>query len=150
MAHATHATGTRRGLPAGTPSTPDVFGERVHTVMRWAWPVVLGLVYGYWVAALDRDAGPITAGNWLLGFVSAVAFVVLYAAARTLARRLRREPHAVTWAVFAALAYGFVYSQNGGTVLRASLQSVLIGVGVFLVAWYRYTLHDNAEGRRTT
>ncbi|WP_320773786.1 hypothetical protein [Streptomyces sp. CRN 30] len=148
MAHATPAPDTRRTLPAATAPPPDVFGERTHRIMRWALPVVTGLVYGYWVAALDRDAGPITAGNWLFGFLSAVVFVVLYGAVRAAAQRLRREPHAALWGAFAGIAYGFVYSQNGGTVLRAALQSVLIAVGVSIVAWYRYYHHRNAEGRR--
>ncbi|GGZ12813.1 hypothetical protein [Streptomyces poonensis] len=148
MAYATHMAGPHRALPPGTSPTPDVFGERTHRIMHWAVPVVLGLLYGYWVAALDRDAGPITGGNMLLGWLSALAFVVLYAAARALAHRLKREPHALTWAVFAGLAFGFLYSQNGGTVVRASGLSLLVAVGVFAVAWYRYPLHGNAEGRR--
>lgn len=131
-----------------TPSTPHVFGERTHTVAHWALPVVLGLVYGYWAAAHDRDGGPITGWNILFGFATAFVFAALHIAVRAVAPRLRREPHAMLWAVFGGCAFGFLYHQVGHTVLRSAALSVGVAAGVFAVAFYRYYTHEDAEGNR--
>ncbi|UUU23571.1 hypothetical protein [Streptomyces sp. DSM 40750] len=138
------APGTR---PA--PATPDVFGERAHRFTNRILPVVLGLVYGYWAAAMNRDAGPITGWNVLFGFVTAFVFAALYLAVATVAPRLRREPHALLWAAFAGCAFGFLYSQAPQhTVLRSTLMSLGIAAAVFAVTFYRYYTHEDAQGHR--
>ncbi len=149
MAQAAQAPGTRGPRPARTPSTPDVFDERTHRIAHWMLPLVAGLVYGYWVAALDRDAGPITGGNVLLGIVSALAFMILHLAVGAVAPRLRTESRALLWAAFAGIAFGFLYSQNGGTVVRATGLSLLVAVGVLATVFYWRRTHEDAEGRRT-
>lgn len=150
MAHATplpKAPG-RAGTPATrTPDLPDVFSERTHAVAHWALPLVLGLIYGYWVAAVDRDGGPITGWNLLLGFVSTLAFAVAYAGLRAIAPRLPRELHAAAWASFAGIAFGFLYSQGGESVLRVTVLSLPIAAGVGLTAFYRYYTHADAGGQ---
>ncbi|MBD0423690.1 hypothetical protein AB0L35_19235 [Streptomyces sp. NPDC052309] len=145
MAHAAPAT---RGTTGRGPSTPDVFGPGVHTAARWAVPVVLGLVYGYWAAANRRDAGPITGWNLLFGFVTALVFAVLYVAVRTVAQRLGRELHAVLWAAFAGCAFGFLFSQTGASVLKSTGLSLVIAAALFAVLFYRYYTHEDAEGHR--
>lgn len=138
------APGTR---PA--PATPDVFGERAHTLTKRILAVVLGLVYGYWAAAMNRDAGPITGWNLLFGFVTAFVFAALYFAVETVAPRLRRELHAGLWAVFAGCAFGFLYSQaTQHTVLRSAAMSLGIAAAVFAVTFYRAYTHEDAEGHR--
>ena len=77
MAHAAPASRRRTARPR--PST-DVFSPRAHRIASIAVPVVLGLVYGYWVAADRRSGGEITGWNLLLGFVSAVVFMLLWIA----------------------------------------------------------------------
>lgn len=62
------------------PATPDVFSARTHALANRILPVVLGLVYGYWAAAMNRDAGPITGWNLLFGFVTAFVFAALHTA----------------------------------------------------------------------
>ncbi|MFF6781105.1 hypothetical protein [Streptomyces sp. NPDC012510] len=133
--------------PAPTP--PDVFGERAHTLTKRVLPVVLGLVYGYWAAAMNRDAGPITGWNVLFGFVTAFAFAALYLAVQAVAPRLRREAHALLWAAFAGCAFGFLYSQaTQHSVLRSAVMSLVIAAAVFATAFYRYYTHEDAQGHR--
>lgn len=134
-----------------TPATPDVFSERTHTVTRRVLPAILGLVYGYWAAAMNRDAGPITGWNILFGFVTAFVFAALYLAVQTVAPHLRREFHATLWAAFAGCAFGFLYSQaDQHTVLRSTTMSLAMAAAVFAVMFYRYYTHEDAEGHRVT
>ncbi|MGW0846115.1 hypothetical protein ACWD26_39475 [Streptomyces sp. NPDC002787] len=145
-------TPSDRHTPPGRrpdPATPDVFSERTHTLTNRLLPVVLGLVYGYWAAAIDRDAGPITGWNLLFGFVTAFVFAALYLAVQTIAPRLRREPHALLWASFAGCAFGFLYSQAAQhTVVRSTLMALGVAAAVFAVTFYRYYTHEDAEGHR--
>ncbi|GAB2866147.1 hypothetical protein GCM10027074_37040 [Streptomyces deserti] len=144
MAHAAPAPGgTRR-----RPRTPDVFSERVHTAAKWAVPVVLGLLFGYWVAANRRDGGPITGWNVLFGFLTAFAFMVLYIAVRAVASRLTRETRALLWSAFAGCAIGFLYEQGGATVLASIVLGLVIAAAFFAVLFYRYYTHEDAQGRR--
>jgi hypothetical protein len=166
MAHATPASGTpgtpgtpRTPVTARTPATttrapvpvrrpPDVFDRRTHAVARLAVPVAIGLVYGYWAAAIRRDAGPITGWNLLFGFVSAIVFAVLCHALLVVAPRLRRELHAVLWGAFTAVAIGFLVGQAHSGVLRSSAIGIGFGVIVFAYTFYRYYTHEDAEGHR--
>ncbi|WP_171117236.1 MULTISPECIES: hypothetical protein [unclassified Streptomyces] len=163
MAHAAPAPGAPvpgAPVPAARPSTapatrpgatrtPDLFSPRTHAVARWAVPVCVGLLYGYWAAANDRGGGPITGWNVLFGFVTALVFVVLYAAVRAAASRLRRGAHALAWAAFWGVAFGFLYSQTGESVLRSAGMSVVITGAVFVVLFYRYYTHEATDRRGT-
>ncbi|MFI9649113.1 hypothetical protein ACIHAA_22775 [Streptomyces sp. NPDC052040] len=156
MTHATPASGTSRTAvtPARGPVTryrpPDLFDHRAHRMGRLAVPVALGLVYGYWAAANRRDAGAITGWNILFGFVCAVVFAALCAGLYRVAPLLRRELHAVLWAAFAGIAFGFLYSQTGHSVLRSTGVSLAVAVAVFAFNFYRYYTHEDAAGRRIT
>ncbi|MDX2915804.1 hypothetical protein [Streptomyces griseiscabiei] len=136
----------RQATPGGT---PDVFSERTHALMNLLVPVTLGLVYGYWAAAMNRDAGPITGWNLLFGFVTAFVFAALHIAVLTIAPRLRRELHAALWAVFAGCAFGFLYSQaTQHSVLRSAAMSLAVAAAFFAVNFYRYYTHEDATGHR--
>lgn len=151
MAHAAPAPGGRTVTArAGPSSLPDVFSARTHRVMSVAVPVGLGLVYGYWAAANRRSGGEITGWNLLFGFVTAIAFMVLYVAVRYVAARMIREVHAILWAAFAGGTFGFLYSQTDASVLRSSLMGLVIGAAFFVVLFYRYYTHEDAQGRRIT
>jgi hypothetical protein len=155
MAHAAPTPGgmhgmrrpARRGMTRPT-RTPDLFSERVHTVARYAIPVVLGLVYGYWAAANRRDGGPITGWNILFGFVTAFAFIVLCLAVATFAPMLKRELHSMTKSGFAGAAIGFLYSLTGASVLRSTVMGLVIAAAIFGVFFYRYYTREDAEGNR--
>ncbi|MFF4712339.1 hypothetical protein ACFY2V_13185 [Streptomyces eurythermus] len=127
---------------------PDVFDARTHRLARIGVPVVLGLVYGYWVAADNRSGGPVTGWNLLLGFVSALVFAVLCMALLVLAPRMIREAHALLWTAFVGCAFGFLYAQSGASVLRAVLISLLVAAATFLAFFYRYYTREDVFGRR--
>ncbi|MBG0853776.1 hypothetical protein I2W78_18460 [Streptomyces spinoverrucosus] len=163
MAHAAPAPGARPpGAPApvtspygasatrpGRTRTPDVFSPRTHAIARWAGPVCVGLIYGYWAAANRRHVGPtsepITGWNLLFGFVTALAFVLAYAAVRELAKRLRRGAHALAWAAFWGVAFGFLYSQTDYSVLRSACMSLVVAGAVLAVLFYRYYTRGNTD-----
>lgn len=150
MAHAAPVSRRNRGGTRETRGTrtPDFFSARTHRMASWVWPVAAGLVYGYWAAAMRREGGPVTGWNLLFGFVTALAFVVLYLAVRTLGRRSRRELHAGLWAAFVGSAVGFLYVNSpSGSVLGAVARSLPVAAGVFALLFYRYYTHEDAEGR---
>ncbi|MES4886887.1 hypothetical protein [Streptomyces sp. NPDC096012] len=128
---------------------PDVFDARTHKMARIGVPVVLGLVYGYWVAANGRDGAPVTGWNLLLGFVSAAVFAGVCMALLVLAPRMPREVHALLWTAFVGCAFGFLYSQTGATVLRSVLMSLLVSAATFVAFFYRYYTREDAFGHRT-
>ncbi|MFF5477079.1 hypothetical protein ACFY5C_07015 [Streptomyces sp. NPDC012935] len=149
MAHAAPAPGrARRTGTTGLSGLPDVFSARTHRVASVAVPVVLGLVYGYWAAANRRSGGEITGWNLLFGFVTAAAFMVLYVAVRWVASRMIREVHALLWAAFTGGTFGFLYSQAPNTALRSSIMGLAIGAACFVVMFYRYYTHEDAQGHR--
>ncbi|MFI8947641.1 hypothetical protein ACIGO6_14110 [Streptomyces sp. NPDC053750] len=159
MAHAVPTPTPTGGTPTGTrtpgrrttPELPDVFGERTHLVARWAGPLAIGLVYGYWAASIRRHGGPVTGWNLLFGFLTVLAFFVLYAVVRAVAQRLPREGHAVLWGAFAGSALGFLYAQSGVAVFTCVVVSLLLAAAVFATLFYRYYTHeDDATGDRAT
>ncbi|WP_217244747.1 hypothetical protein [Streptomyces sp. AC602_WCS936] len=151
MAHAIPTTGTpaKTGASGRPPNAlPDVFSERTHVVARWTLLVMAGLVYGYWAASISRRGGPVTGWNLLFGFMTALAFVVLYAVVRALAQRLPREGHAVLWGAFAGSAVGFLYSRSGVAMFTCVLVSLLVAAAVTGALFYRYYTCEDAEGHR--
>jgi drug/metabolite transporter (DMT)-like permease len=141
MAHAAPVYG-------GSTRSPDLFGQRAHAIGRWAGTFALGLVYGYWAAANRRSGGPITTGNLVFGFVTAVVFTLLLAGVLTLGPRLRRESHALLWFAFFGVAFGFLYSQSGETVLLSVGLSLVVGIAVGLACFYWFYTHEDAVGHR--
>ncbi|MET7973791.1 hypothetical protein ABZW44_12075 [Streptomyces mirabilis] len=131
---------------ARTHRAPDVFDERTHTVAKWAVPIVGGLLYGYWAAANVRDAGSITGWNVLFGFVCAIVFAAAYIGVRMLAPVLRRELHALVWTAFAGIAFGFLFSTTGESVLRSTFMGLGASVIVFAASFYHYYTHEDAAG----
>ncbi|MBC7274132.1 MAG: hypothetical protein H5T76_36425 [Streptomyces sp.] len=148
-----HAAPTPRRLTAGDRATstalPDVFSTRTHMIVRWTLTIASGLIVGYWAAANRRSGGPVTGWNLLFGFTTTVAFIVLCAAVLFVTARMRREVHALTWAVFLGGTFGFVYAQTDKTALRSAVMAAAIGAVVFVVLFYRYYTHEDAEGHRT-
>ncbi|GAA5057549.1 hypothetical protein [Streptomyces similanensis] len=158
MAHSAPVSGRTTGRTTGRAGTGtgswqrrslNLFSDRAHTVGRWAVPLAIGLVYGYWAAANARHGGPITAGNLVLGFVTVIVFTVAMAAVLYLAPRLPREWHAFAWFLFSGAAFGFLVGQTGHFDARW-LVGVSAGIGAIiglLVFYWTYT-HEDAEGHR--
>ncbi|GAB2832638.1 hypothetical protein GCM10027073_71400 [Streptomyces chlorus] len=144
----THAAPRTQLMPRRRPDRIRVFSERAHVVGKLAVPVVLGLVYGYWVAANRRDGGPITGWNLLFGFLTALVFAVLCMALLSVAPKLRREVHAVLWGAFSGAAVSFLFNQTGLSTLQSTGLGLAVAAGVFVFLFYRYYTHEDAQGHR--
>ncbi|MET7291648.1 hypothetical protein ABZS79_05745 [Streptomyces griseoloalbus] len=144
-----HAAPRSRG-PAERPGTTDLLSARAHRAAKVAVPVLIGLVYGYWAAANRRDSGPVTGGNLLFGFLTALAFALVFMALLALAPKLRREMHAMLWAAFGGIAVGFLVNQADRSVLWSTALGLVVAAGVFGVMFYRFYTHEDAAGHRTT
>ncbi|MEU1574690.1 hypothetical protein ABZ519_26730 [Streptomyces collinus] len=127
-------------------TAPTVFSEPAHRVARWVLPVVLGVVYGNWVAVNRRHGGPITGADVAAGVWSALAFTALCIAVVQVLRRLRRDLHALhalLRAVFAGVALGFLYSQTGDDIRPVVITALLVTAALFLLLFYRF--HTRAD-----
>lgn len=133
----------------GRPAPPDVFGRRTHLLARAATLLATALVYGYWEASISRRGGPITGWNLFAGFMTALAFLVLYLVVRQIARRLPREPHAALWGAFWGSAVGFLYSRSGVAMFTCILMSLIVAAAVTGALVYRYYTHGDAVEART-
>ncbi|MEV7195073.1 hypothetical protein AB0N81_25185 [Streptomyces sp. NPDC093510] len=106
---------------------------------RWAGlALLMGVAYGLWACAIRRDGGPITTGNVLFGVVTGVVFIALMIALHRVAPSLPRELRALSWAAFAGVAFGYLYSLAGSSVLRSTVMALVVAAGVFAVTFYRY------------
>ncbi|MGW7238925.1 hypothetical protein [Streptomyces sp. NPDC054804] len=141
------AAPTSGGMPRRGPS-PDIFSPQAHAMARLAFPIVTGLIYGYWAAANRRSGGPITGWNLLFGFVTAIVFALVLFGVLTIAPRLRREVHALMWTAFMGIAFGFLYSQSGESILRSTGMALAVAAVTFAVMFYRFYTHEDAVGHR--
>ncbi|MFF9101689.1 hypothetical protein ACF1AU_14060 [Streptomyces rubrogriseus] len=157
MAHAVPTRGTSTGARTGGTGTgrdasgrrtPDVFGARTHLLAKWAMPLAIGLVYGYWAASVRRHGGPVTGWNLLFGFMTVLAFVLLWYVVRAVADRLPREGHAVLWGAFAGSALGFLYSGSGVAMFTCVLVSLLLAAAVTAGLYYLFATRQDAEDAR--
>ncbi|MFI1293192.1 hypothetical protein ACH4VM_32920 [Streptomyces sp. NPDC020792] len=146
MAHAAPVS----GITTRTTRPPNLFSARAHAIGRWAGPLALGLVYGYWAAADRRDGGPITGWNVLFGFVTTIVFTVVLAGVLMLGPRLRREQHAALWFAFIGVAFGFLYSQSGHALVSTVGLSLGIAIVAGLFCFYWFYTHEDAAGRRVS
>ncbi|NEB92964.1 hypothetical protein G3I21_14895 [Streptomyces bauhiniae] len=142
--------GGRKDAPKAITPPPDIFDNRTHRMARIAVPVVLALVYGYWAAANRRSGGPVTAWNLLFLFVTAVVFGVVFFAVLTIAPRLRRELHALLWAVFIGASFGFLYNQAGASLVRSVGIPLIVAAMTFIVFFYRFYTREDAAGHRVS
>ncbi len=105
--------------------------------------LLLGLVYGIYAAFMKRQMGPVDAGNVFYGILCGVIFAgIMYALARV-GPRLKREAHASAYGAFGGIAVGYLYSLADHTILRSCWIGLITGVGVGLVAFYRYYTREN-------
>ncbi|RFU85915.1 hypothetical protein DY218_14985 [Streptomyces triticagri] len=102
----------------------------------------MAVVYGFWAAGIDRDAGPITWGNVLFGVVAGVVAAGLFVAVRAVAPSLPRELRAMVWAAFAGIAFGFLYSLTDASVLRSTVMAGIFATAVGAVVFYRAYTHE--------
>ncbi|MER5178727.1 hypothetical protein ABT009_10200 [Streptomyces sp. NPDC002896] len=128
MAHVARASGTTTGISRIRPAT----------TAAWAVPVVLGFVYGIWACTIQRDTGPVTVGNVFFGILTGVLVAAITYALHSAGPRMRRETRALTWAAFAGIAIGYLFSLTGASVLWSTVLALCVAAGVFAAAFYHY------------
>jgi hypothetical protein len=69
-------------------------------------------------------------------------------AVMTYAPRLTRELHAVVWAAFAGIAFGFLYSSTGEAILRSIGMALAVAAVTLILMFYRFYTHEDAAGHR--
>ncbi len=159
MAHAAPAS-SGRGTGARHPGPrPPGDTARAHPALRegrtpptarrlttaaWSLPLLLGILYGLWAAQIDRNtgnpryAGPISTGNVVFGVVSGLVVAALCFLLHQVSPRLPREGRALSWALFAGAAFGYLYSLTTAPVFRTVVIAILTAGGVFAMTFYRY------------
>ncbi|MEV7835204.1 hypothetical protein AB0P12_31960 [Streptomyces subrutilus] len=108
----------------------------------YARPLLAGLVYGVWAAFIQRQTGPVDAGNVFYGILCGVIFAGIMFALARIGPRLPRELHAAAYGVFLGVAAGYLHSLTNGSVLRSVAVGLAVGAGVGLAAFYRYYTHE--------
>ncbi|MFF1380684.1 hypothetical protein [Streptomyces sp. NPDC058308] len=109
------------------------------TSALWAGlPLLLGIVYGIWTSGIRRDGGPITTGNVMFGVVTGLLFAAVFFVLHRMAPALPREVRALSWMAFTGIAFGFLYSLTGASVLRSVVMALVVSAAVFAVIFYRY------------
>ncbi|MEW2139130.1 hypothetical protein AB0892_21485 [Streptomyces sp. NPDC005409] len=104
----------------------------------YARPLLLGLVYGVWAAFIQRQTGPVDAGNVFYGILCGALFAAIVFGLARIGPRLKREAHAAAYGVFAGIAAGYLHSLTNSSVLRATVIGLFVGLGVGGAAFYRY------------
>ncbi|WP_405491162.1 hypothetical protein [Streptomyces sp. NBC_00096] len=103
-----------------------------------ARPLLMGLVYGVYAAFMKRQMGPVDAGNVFYGILCGAVFAACLMALARIGPRLAQEPHAAAYGIFGGVAFGYLYSLAGESILKSSGLGLLVGAGVGMAAFYRY------------
>lgn len=136
MAHAA-PTASRRHHYRSTADTD-------HTVRNALTRALLaGLVYGVWAAFIQRQMGPVDAGNVFYGILCGALFAACMFALNRVGPRLKREAHAAAYGVFTGIAAGYLHSLTHSSVLRATTVGLFVGIGIGAAAFYRYYTRED-------
>jgi hypothetical protein len=129
MAHAAPAAHRRHRQTATT--------ERLSS-SAYTRPLLMGLVYGVWAAFIQRQMGPVDAGNVFYGILCGALFAAGVFALARIGPRMHRELRATAYGVFLGGAAGYLHSLTDSSVLKATVIGLFVGIGVGLTAYYRY------------
>ncbi|MGW6884445.1 hypothetical protein ACWGEU_29775 [Streptomyces goshikiensis] len=108
----------------------------------FAGPLVLGLFYGLWTAFLERDKGPVTAGNVFYGILCGVIFAACLFGLDRMGARMLAELRAAAYGAFAAIAMGYLYSLSGQSIFRSVVIALAVGLAVGAGAFYRFHMRE--------
>ncbi|WP_326589006.1 hypothetical protein [Streptomyces sp. NBC_01294] len=109
----------------------------------YARPLLLGLVYGVWAAFIQRQTGPVDAGNVFYGILCGVLFAGIMFGLARVGPRMKREAHAAAYGAFGGIAVGYLHSLTGQSVLKAVVVGLAVAVGVGAIAFYRYYTRED-------
>jgi hypothetical protein len=149
MAHAAPASGTRDGTgtgrphPAGRQLPEGRGGLRRPGRAAWSLPLLLGVLYGFWAAQMDRNgggnprwSGPITTGNVFFGVISGLVVAALCFLLHRISHRLPPEARALGWGAFAGATLGYLYALTNASVVRTVVVGILTAAGVCAMTFY--------------
>ncbi|MFJ7258701.1 hypothetical protein ACIQV2_00800 [Streptomyces globosus] len=128
MAHAAPATQRHHRRPASHHLSPGML----------AGPLLLGLVYGIYAAFMNRQTGPVTVANVFYGILCGALFAAIMFTLARVGPRMAKEARAAAYAAFGGIAVGYLYSMTGDSFLRSAWVGLATGIGVGVVAYYRY------------
>lgn len=145
MAHAAPAqsAGSTRGARGG--------GNRarlIHLFTGAQAPFWMAAAYGLWASVTTRYAGPVTGWNVFFGLVTGILFGVFYVVVRAVTPAIPRLRRALVWAVFWALAVGFLHSLSNSGILWDVILALIVGAATFAMAMYHFftkEVHDDAH-----
>ncbi|MGW1516298.1 hypothetical protein [Streptomyces sp. NPDC002287] len=137
MAHAAPTAPRRHHRRTASAHAPDI---RRNALIR---ALLLGLVYGVWAAFMQRQMGPVDAGNVFYGILCGAIFAGIMFALSQVGPRLQREVHAAAYGVFIGIAVGYLHSLTNQSVLRSAVVGLFTGIGIGVIAFYRYYTRED-------
>lgn len=120
--------------------TPDMAHLSRSAYVR---PLLLGLVYGVWAAFINRQMGPVDAGNVFYGILCGALFAAIMFGLARVGPRLRREFHATAYGAFGGIAVGYLHSLTNQSILKAVVVGLFVAAGVGAAAFYRYYTRED-------
>ncbi|WP_233518398.1 hypothetical protein [Streptomyces corynorhini] len=125
-----HASAPRAPYGVARGATPAVAhgARRRLSPLALGLPLLLGIVYGAYAAAIARDGGPATNGQLALALVSGAVLVALLVGLLLVQHSLPRELRAAAWGAVTGASIGFLMCLSGHSVFSSS------GLGLFVAA----------------
>ncbi|MEW1719582.1 hypothetical protein [Streptomyces sp. NPDC093109] len=129
---------TSYGVTAGATVVHGATTRRRHRLSPLALgiPLVLGIIYGAYAAAIARDGGQATNGQLALALVSGVVLFALLVGLLLVQHSLPREPRAAAWGAVTGAAVGFLVCLSGHSVFSSSGLGLLIAACVTAAVFY--------------
>ncbi|WP_329066489.1 hypothetical protein [Streptomyces sp. NBC_01429] len=149
--HLASARGAGRGAAQG--ATPTVAQGVAHgtrhrlSPLALGVPLVLGIIYGAYAAAIARDGGPATYGQLALALVSGAALLALLVGLLLVQRSLPREIRAVAWGAVVAAPIGFLMCLSGHSVFSSSGLALFVAACTAAAVFYRLYTKEPSQPR---
>jgi hypothetical protein len=135
-AHEAKASGARSDASGRGSSGSS--GSKYRSPLALGIPLLLGIIYGAYAAAIARSGGAATWGQLALALISGAALAALLFGLVRVQNSLPRELRAAAWMLLVGGSVGFLYSLTGHSVLLSSVIGLAVGVSTFIATFYRY------------
>ncbi|MFE1413023.1 hypothetical protein ACFW6F_19775 [Streptomyces sp. NPDC058746] len=112
-------------------------------MLAYAGPLLLGIVYGFWAAYMERQAGPVTAANVFYGILCGALFAAIAFGLGRMGTNVMQEVRAAAYGAFGGIAVGYLHSLTDQSILKAVVVGLFVGVGVGAAAFYRFHTHED-------
>ncbi|MFJ8011792.1 hypothetical protein [Streptomyces sp. NPDC096339] len=112
-------------------------------MLAYAGPLLLGVVYGFWAAYIERQAGPVTTANVFYGILCGVLFAAIAFGLGRMGTSVMQEIRAAAYGAFGGIAVGYLHSLTNQSILKAVVVGLFAGIGVGVAAFYRFHTHED-------